>query len=92
MNHRDETERGWIPLSAAAKYLGIRPEDLKAAAIRGECFSRIKPQTAKGRGKNKQLRFRLKDLDAYVIGYWESPVEKSATPQQRDGAQPLERR
>lgn len=79
MRQRDEIERGWLPLGAAAKYLGIKPEELKAAAIRGECVARIKPQTSKtAQGINTHLRFRVSDLDAWVIDYWDSPAKKSA--------------
>ena len=60
-------ERGWLPLAAAASYVGLNPDVLRRAIAAGDLPAYEKPATyRRGTGERQRALVSVSDLDAWV--------------------------
>jgi hypothetical protein len=64
--------RRWLNVEDAARYVGIKPNDIRGAIVRGELDAYDKPLTEPDReGRVKHAyRMHMDDLDAWVRTHW----------------------
>lgn len=67
---RNEPERGWLSLSAAARYVGLDRDVLREAVNGGELVARTKPSCEEQRAKRvnaaDRATFSVRALDEWM--------------------------
>ena len=61
----DKSERGWLNMQEAGRYVGISPDVLRRAIASGALRAYVKPATY-SEGKSVYVKMSREDLDAWV--------------------------
>lgn len=74
---KDRSERGWLGVDEAGRYVGIRPDVIRRAIASGELPAYVKPATCR-EGDRTYYKISREDLDAWVRT-WPSAREAMAS-------------